>query len=72
MTATVGVAERAERLIIIGLGGLLGELVWRYALDVALWVLAVLSVITIAQRVVTVYRQDQAALAADAPTQVRQ
>ncbi len=65
MTATVGVAERAERLIIIGLGGLLGQLVWRYSLDIALWVLAVLSVITIAQRVVTVYRQDQAALAAD-------
>ena len=62
MTANVGVAERAERLIIIGLGGLLGELVWKYALDVALWILAVLSVITIGQRIVTVYRQDRAAL----------
>lgn len=63
MTANIGVAERAERLIIIGLGGLLGELVWKYALDVALWVLAVLSIITIGQRIATVYRQDQAAVA---------
>jgi CDP-diacylglycerol--glycerol-3-phosphate 3-phosphatidyltransferase len=69
MTANIGVAERAERLIIIGLGGLFGELVWKYALDVALWVLAVLSVITIGQRIATVYRQDQAATAED-PAQV--
>lgn len=61
MTANVGVAERAERLIIIGLGALLGQLVWAYALDVSLWVLAVLSLITIGQRVVVVYRQDRAA-----------
>ena len=65
MTANIGVAERAERLIIIGLGGLFGELVWKYALDVALWVLAVLSIITIGQRIATVYRQDQAATAPD-------
>jgi CDP-diacylglycerol--glycerol-3-phosphate 3-phosphatidyltransferase len=69
MTANIGVAERAERLIIIGLGGLFGELVWKYALDVALWILAVLSVITIGQRIATVYRQDQAAMAQD-PAQV--
>ena len=69
MTANIGVAERAERLIIIGLGGLFGELVWKYALDVALWILAVLSVITIGQRIATVYRQDQAATAQD-PAQV--
>jgi CDP-diacylglycerol--glycerol-3-phosphate 3-phosphatidyltransferase len=62
MTANVGVAERAERLIIIGLGGLFGELVWPYALDIALWILAVLSLITVGQRIVTVYRQDRAAL----------
>jgi CDP-diacylglycerol--glycerol-3-phosphate 3-phosphatidyltransferase len=64
MTANIGVAERAERLIIIGLGGLFGELVWKYALDVSLWVLAVLSIITVGQRIATVYRQDQAALSA--------
>jgi CDP-diacylglycerol--glycerol-3-phosphate 3-phosphatidyltransferase len=62
MTANVGVAERAERLIIIGLGGLLAELVWKYTIDVALWILAVLSLITVGQRIVTVYRQDRAAV----------
>jgi CDP-diacylglycerol--glycerol-3-phosphate 3-phosphatidyltransferase len=70
MTANIGVAERAERLIIIGLGGLFGELVWKYALDVSLWVLAVLSVITIGQRIATVYRQDQAALSAEPAARV--
>jgi CDP-diacylglycerol---glycerol-3-phosphate 3-phosphatidyltransferase len=65
MTANIGVAERAERLIIIGLGGLFGELVWKYALDVSLWILAVLSIITVGQRIATVYRQDQAALSAE-------
>jgi CDP-diacylglycerol--glycerol-3-phosphate 3-phosphatidyltransferase len=59
MTANVGVAERAERLILIGVGGLAAGLFWKYALDVALWLLAVLSVITIVQRVLTVRRQDQ-------------
>ena len=71
MTANVGVAERAERLIIIGLGGLFGELVWKYSLDVALWILAVLSVITVGQRIVTVYRQDQAAIADQPPASAR-
>ena len=58
MTANVGVAERFERLALIGLGGLVEGFGWRYGLDVALWLLAVLSVITIGQRVTTVYRQD--------------
>jgi CDP-diacylglycerol--glycerol-3-phosphate 3-phosphatidyltransferase len=62
MTANVGVAERAERLIIIGLGGLLAQLVWTYTIDIAVWVLAVLSLITVGQRIVTVYRQDRAAV----------
>jgi CDP-diacylglycerol--glycerol-3-phosphate 3-phosphatidyltransferase len=59
MTANTGVAERPERLIIVGIGGLVAGLGWKYGLDVALWVLAVLSVITIGQRVATVYRQDR-------------
>jgi CDP-diacylglycerol--glycerol-3-phosphate 3-phosphatidyltransferase len=61
MTASVGVAERAERLIIIGVGGLIATFGWKYGLDLALWVLAVLSVITIGQRIATVYQQDRAA-----------
>ena len=59
MTASVGVAERAERLILLGIGGLVAGFGWKYGLDVALWLLAVLSLITIGQRIGTVYRQDR-------------
>jgi CDP-diacylglycerol--glycerol-3-phosphate 3-phosphatidyltransferase len=59
LTASVGIAERAERLVLVGVGGLLTGLGLHYAIDVALWLLAVLSVITVVQRMVTVYRQDQ-------------
>jgi CDP-diacylglycerol--glycerol-3-phosphate 3-phosphatidyltransferase len=57
LEANVGIAERTERLLIIGLGGLAWGLDIPYALDVALWLLAVLSVITIGQRMIHVYRQ---------------
>ncbi len=60
LTANVGLAERAERLILLGLGGLVAGFGWRYGLDVALWLLAVLSIITVGQRIGTVYRQDAA------------
>ena len=59
LTADVGIAERAERLILVGLGGLLTGLGVRPALEIALWLLAVLSLITIGQRMVHVYRQAQ-------------
>jgi len=59
MTANVGVAERFERLLLVGLGGLATGFGWRYGIDVALWLLAVLSVITVGQRVVHVRRQDR-------------
>jgi CDP-diacylglycerol--glycerol-3-phosphate 3-phosphatidyltransferase len=59
--ADVGVAERAERLILLGVGGLVAGFGWPYGLDVALWLLAVLSVITVGQRIGTVYRQERAA-----------
>jgi CDP-diacylglycerol---glycerol-3-phosphate 3-phosphatidyltransferase len=61
LSAKVGIAERAERLILLGVGGLVTGFGWRYGMDVALWLLAVLSVVTIGQRVVHVYRQDAAA-----------
>lgn len=64
MTANVGIAERAERLVLVGVGSLLTGLGVTYAIDVALWVLAVLSVITVGQRMVTVYRQDRQAVEA--------
>jgi len=59
MTANVGLAERAERLILLGLGGMVEGLGVRYGLDVALWLLAALSLVTIGQRIATVYRQDR-------------
>jgi CDP-diacylglycerol--glycerol-3-phosphate 3-phosphatidyltransferase len=61
MTANVGVAERFERLVLLGLGGLVAGFGWKYGLDVALWLLAVLSVITVGQRIATVYQQDRKA-----------
>jgi CDP-diacylglycerol--glycerol-3-phosphate 3-phosphatidyltransferase len=61
MTANVGIAERAERLILIGVGGLLSGFGLRYAIDVVLWLIAVLSLITVGQRMITVYRQDRLA-----------
>ncbi|GAA2614282.1 CDP-alcohol phosphatidyltransferase family protein [Dactylosporangium fulvum] len=59
MTANVGLIERSERLIILGVGGLL----WAFyapLLEIVLWVLGVLSIVTVAQRMVTVYRQANA------------
>jgi CDP-diacylglycerol---glycerol-3-phosphate 3-phosphatidyltransferase len=65
MTASVGIAERAERLVLVGVGGLLTGFGVTYAIDVALWLLALLSVVTVVQRMTTVYRQDQRAVAGD-------
>lgn len=60
LSANVGLVERAERLIIALVGtGLTGFGV-PYAVDVALWVLVVGSVITVVQRLVAV-RQSAAA-----------
>jgi CDP-diacylglycerol--glycerol-3-phosphate 3-phosphatidyltransferase len=59
LTANVGLAERAERLILLGLGGLATGFGWHYGIDVALWLLAGLSLVTIGQRMVYVYRQDR-------------
>ncbi|MET0233230.1 MAG: phosphatidylinositol phosphate synthase [Kibdelosporangium sp.] len=63
LRADVGIVERAERLIITLVGtGLLGLGV-PYALHVGLWLLAVLSVITVFQRLVAVWRSAQEELA---------
>ncbi len=53
----VGLAERAERLILVLLGTLLASLGLDVALDVLLWVLAVASAVTVVQRLVEVRRQ---------------
>ena len=57
MTCDVGLAERAERLIIVLLGTLLAGLGLDAALPVALWLLAVATAITVVQRLVEVRRQ---------------
>lgn len=57
MTANVGVAERTERLIIVGIGGILQGAGIDHALTVALWLLAAVSVFTVGQRMTHVYRQ---------------
>jgi CDP-diacylglycerol---glycerol-3-phosphate 3-phosphatidyltransferase len=61
--ATVGIAERAERLIIVlvgtGLHGFPGLHV-PYVLAAALWILVAASTITVGQRLATVYQQSRA------------
>ena len=63
LSATVGIAERAERLIIVlvgtGLTGLPGYHV-PYVLAVALWLLVAASTITVGQRFATVWTQSKA------------
>ncbi|MCE7010506.1 CDP-alcohol phosphatidyltransferase family protein [Kibdelosporangium philippinense] len=54
--ADVGIVERAERLIITLVGTGLFGLGVPYALHVALWGLAVLSVVTVIQRMVAVWQ----------------
>ena len=55
--ANVGIAERAERLIIVLLAAFIAGFGVPYILPVALGVVAVLSIVTIVQRVVTVRQQ---------------
>ncbi|MBV9594256.1 MAG: CDP-alcohol phosphatidyltransferase family protein [Actinobacteria bacterium] len=64
LTATVGIAERAERLIIVLVGtGLSGEhLRVPYVQAIALWILVAASTITVYQRLATVWQQSRAAL----------
>src|SRR6185369_8274563 len=50
LNADVGIAERLERLIIVGIGGLLGGAGLEWGLPAALWFLAALSAVTVLQR----------------------
>lgn len=56
-TANVGIAERAERLILMGIAVLLTGFGVPYVLAIAAWIVAILGVITIVQRIVVVRRQ---------------
>jgi CDP-diacylglycerol--glycerol-3-phosphate 3-phosphatidyltransferase len=60
MTCNVGIAERAERLILVLAGVILAGMGLDVALPVLLWVLAVASAITVGQRLVEVHRQAHA------------
>ncbi|MBE7188410.1 phosphatidylinositol phosphate synthase [Jatrophihabitans endophyticus] len=59
LTATVGIAERAERLIIVLVGTGLTGLGLPYVLAVALWLLVAASAITVYQRFATVWTQSR-------------
>jgi CDP-diacylglycerol--glycerol-3-phosphate 3-phosphatidyltransferase len=59
LNADVGLAERLERLVIVGIGGLLGSAGLDWGLPAALWFLAVLSVVTIFQRLIHAWRSEE-------------
>jgi CDP-diacylglycerol--glycerol-3-phosphate 3-phosphatidyltransferase len=59
LDADVGIAERLERLIIVGIGGLLGSAGLDWGLPAALWFLAVLSVVTVFQRLIHASRSEK-------------
>jgi CDP-diacylglycerol--glycerol-3-phosphate 3-phosphatidyltransferase len=60
LSATVGIAERAERLIVVLVGTGLTGLGVPYVLAVALWLLVAASTITVGQRLATVSTQSRA------------
>jgi CDP-diacylglycerol--glycerol-3-phosphate 3-phosphatidyltransferase len=62
----VGIAERAERVILLLLATFLTGLGVPYVLPVAVWILVVLTWITVGQRILHVRRQLRALPAADA------
>jgi CDP-diacylglycerol--glycerol-3-phosphate 3-phosphatidyltransferase len=74
LNATVGIAERAERLIIVlvgtGLNGFPGYHV-PYVLAIALWVLVAASTVTVFQRFATVRAQTRPAAAPPVSSDVR-
>lgn len=57
MTCNVGIAERAVRMLVILTGAGLSGLGVPYAVQVALWLLAAATAVTVGQRIVEVYRQ---------------
>ena len=56
-TANVGIAERAERLVLVLVAALLAGFGVPYVLPAALWIIGGLGIITIIQRMVVVRRQ---------------
>lgn len=64
LDADVGIAERSERLIVVGVGGVLSGLGLEWGLPAALWVLTVLSIITVLQRLLRAAASDRVQVAA--------
>ncbi|MGH3714268.1 MAG: phosphatidylinositol phosphate synthase [Micromonosporaceae bacterium] len=64
ISCDVGIAERTERLILLMLGGIAWLLGVPYAFEVALSLLAALSLVTVVQRVLHVRRASRATAAA--------
>ena len=62
ISCNVGIAERAERLIVVLVGMGLQGLGVPYVLDVALWALSAVSAFTVWQRLALVYRVSAAEL----------
>ena len=58
LNADVGIVERLERLLIVGVGGLLGSAGLDWGLPVVLWVLAALSIVTVFQRLIHAARTE--------------
>ena len=56
-TANVGIAERAERLILAGIAILLTGFGVPYVLAIALWIIGIAGVVTVFQRMIEVRRQ---------------
>ena len=56
-TANVGIAERAERLILTGIAVLLTGIGVPYVLAIALWIIGIAGVVTVFQRMIEVRRQ---------------
>jgi CDP-diacylglycerol--glycerol-3-phosphate 3-phosphatidyltransferase len=67
LNADVGIAERLERLLIVGVGGLLGAAGLDWGLPVMLWILAVLAMVTVFQRLIHAARTEPVDAAPPAP-----
>ena len=70
MTCNIGVAERSERLIIILVAAFVYGLGVAYVLPAALWVLAALVALTVAQRFAVIHRQSVRIAAGQSPSPV--
>jgi CDP-diacylglycerol--glycerol-3-phosphate 3-phosphatidyltransferase len=67
LTCNVGIAERGERLLIAGAGALLESAGVPYGLDVGLWLLCALTLVTVWQRIHVVWRQTRTETVAGVP-----